>query len=157
VALRHRLRHEAGFDDHLGIRDERRRLGVGLRTEAEHGRRAPEPFGEIGKRRDADPATHEQRPLNVEPKSVSEGPEHVEALAPNDAGERLRPRSDRVDEKAELGAGRKREAHRPRQEAPGRREHEELARDTGLEPSSPEAEEPVRTDVLDPDDVKQFS
>ncbi len=157
MARGNRLGHEARLDDHLGVRDERRRLGVSLRTEAEHGRRPSEPFGEIGKRRDADPAAHEQRPFHVEAKSVSERPEHVEALAADDAGQRLRPRSDRVDEEAELGAGREREAHRPGQQAPGRGEHEELTRDAGLEASPLDAEEPVGADVLDPDDVKQFS
>jgi hypothetical protein len=63
----------------------------------------------------------------------------------------------RVDEEAELGPRREAEAHRPRQKAARRREHEELTRNPGFEPAALEAEKPVRADLLDSDDVKQFS
>ena len=66
------------------------------------------------------------------------------------------PGPDRLDEERELARRRLAEAHRPREEQPGRLEHEELAGKPGLEPAPLEPEQRVRPDLLRPSDGEKL-
>ena len=90
------------------------------RPEAEHRRRPAEPFGEIGKRRDADAPADEEWALDVEAIPVPERSEHVDPLPTDEFDEGARSVADRVDKKGELPASRETEAHRAGKEPPGR-------------------------------------
>ena len=76
------LGDEDGINHHLGAGQKRGRLGVLRVSETEDDRRrSSELLGEIRQRRDADPAADEQRPLDAEPITVPERPEHAGAAA----------------------------------------------------------------------------
>ena len=133
MAGRHHLGHVRRLDHDLGVRHELARLGVPRAAEAEHRRRIPKPLGEVRQRGDPDPAADEQRPLDVEPEAVAEWAEDRDPVSGLERAERARAGPDRVDQEAELVAGREREAHRPRQQPARRSEHEELSRAAGLD------------------------
>src|SRR6266545_1621942 len=117
------------------------------RPEAEHRRRPAEPFGEIGKRRDADAPSDEEWALDFEAIPVPERPEHVDRLPTDELHEGARSGADRVDEKGELPASREAEAHRPGKEPPGR---------AGFQTAPPEANEAVGPDPVDSRDGEGF-
>ena len=66
---------------------------------------------------------------HVEPVAVAERAEDVDALAGVELRERDGAGADRIDQKRQLAAGRETQRERPRQQAAGRLEHEELAGD----------------------------
>ena len=68
---------------------------MGLAAEAEDGRRGAEHLGEVGKRRDADAAADEQRPVDVEIEAVAERAEDGELVAWLERAERARAGPDR--------------------------------------------------------------
>jgi hypothetical protein len=114
------LRDEHGIDDDLGAGQECRSLSVLRAAEAEDdGRRPTELLGEIRERRDPDPASNQERTLDVEPVPVPERAGRREA-----------------------------ERERPRQQPPRRLEHEELPRRAGLEVAALEPQQRVRPDAL---------
>src|SRR5262249_29924871 len=85
---------------------------------------------------------------DVEPIAVPERPERADLVAGAEPAERLRPGTDRVDEEGKLAGRREAERERPRQQASGSLEHEELPRHTGLEVAALEPKEGVRPDLL---------
>ena len=107
-----------------------------------------ERVGEVRERRDADPAAHQQRPLDVEPVAVAQRAEDRQPFTGLQRAERPRPGADRIDQKGELARRCEAEAHRPRQRSPGRLEHEELARDSRLETVAGYAQQRVGPDLL---------
>ena len=135
-----------GLEHDRRVRDERRRLGVRRRAEAEQRRRLAEPLGEVRQRRDPDPAADEQRALDVE----------VEAVAERARGRRSRRRVASAQSASCPGrSGSTRNASSPggaRQSESGaaaaarRLEHEELAGDARLEPAALEPQQRVRPD-----------
>ena len=141
------LGDEHRLDDDLGVRDERRRLGVHVAAEAEHRRRAAERLREVRQRRDADAAADEQRPRRRRGGSRCRAGRRRAISSPRlERAERPRARADRVDQERELAGRREAEAHRPRQQAAGRLEHEELARHARVEPAALDAQQRVRAD-----------
>src|SRR6266550_7755012 len=101
----------------------------------------------------SDLAADEQRSAHVETEPVAEWAEDSERVAGCELGERTCARADRVDQKRELARSRDAEAHRARQHAAGRLEHEELSRDAWIERAARDAQQRVRTDRLDRDDA----
>src|SRR6266516_6956063 len=121
---------------------------LGTAETKDEGRVAAELLGEIRQRRDPDPAADEERALDVEPVAVPQRPEDADLVAGPEATERLRSRPDRVDEESQLAGRREAERKRPRQQAPGSFEHEELPRHAGLEVAALEPQQRVRPDPL---------
>jgi hypothetical protein len=113
----------------------------------ERGRRS-ERLGEVGERRNPDTAPDEKRSFDGEVEAVPERTEHVDRLARLERGEGSGSRPDRIDEKGQLARRRETQAHRARQHPPRSFEHEELARDSRLEPSALESQKRVRPDLL---------
>ena len=114
----------------LGVRHERGRLGVPLAS-GSRGPPAAPPSRCEGTGSGAipiPPPTSSGRSTS-RPEAVAERAEDVDRVAGLERGERARPGPDRVDQERELARRREAEAHRPRQQPPGRLEHEELARD----------------------------
>ena len=117
--------------------------------EAEHGRRGAERLRQIRERCDADAAADEQRPLDAEVEAVAERP-RTELVAGLELAERARAGADRVDQEGELAGRRQAEAHRPRQHAAGRLEHEELPGRAAGSSSPLDAQQRVEPDRLEP-------
>ncbi len=120
-------------------------------------RRRAELLGEVRERRHADPASDEEWLLDVQPIAVSERPEDVDRLAGLDRCERPRSGPDRLQQEGQLAGRCLAEAHRPRQDATRRLEHEELSGDARIEPSALETKQRVGPNGLVGDDVKRFS
>ena len=94
-----------GSSDDLGVRHERGRLRVMRRPEAEQRRRPAEPLGEVGQRRDADPAADEERPGDGEVEAVAEGAGHPDRVTRPSAQSRAsRGRSGRRGTRARPAA-----------------------------------------------------
>src|SRR5207245_9279935 len=70
-----------------------------------------------------------------------------------EVGERLCPRTDRVEEERELAARCETERHRARQHPPRCLQHEELSGDPWIEGSPRHPNERIRADRLDGDDA----
>ena len=130
------------------IGEQRCGLGMPLAAEAEDRRRAAELLGQVRKRCDPDPAADEQRPRDVEVEAVAERAEHVELVPGLERAERARAGPDRIDQEGQLAGLREADAHRPRQHAARRLEHEELARDACVEAALLEPKQCVRPDLL---------
>ena len=71
---RERVGDKRRVEDDRRVRDERRCLGVCVRAEAEDRGRRAEALREVRKRRDADAAADEERPLDVEVEARPSGP-----------------------------------------------------------------------------------
>jgi hypothetical protein len=82
--------------------------------EPEQRRRSVERLREVGERRDADTAAHEQRSRDVEPETVSERAEDGELVARVQLAQFSRPGADRVDQERQLTLRREAERHRAR-------------------------------------------
>ena len=106
MSFRDQLRDEPRLDAHLSVRDEPRGLRVPVAAEAEHRRRMAQLLRQVRERRDADPAAHEERALDVHPEAVAERPEDRQRVAALERRERARARADRVDQEPELVRGR---------------------------------------------------
>ena len=150
------LGDEPRLDDHLSAREQASRLRVPIAAKPEDRRRSAEHVREVGHRRDADAARHEQRPLDGEIESVPERAENVDRLPPLERTECACARADRIEEECELAVRRLTQAHRARQNPPGSLQHEELTGDPGVERAAIEPDEHVRTDRLRPDDGQQL-
>jgi hypothetical protein len=127
---------------------------VPLRPEPEERGGAAERCAQIRHRRDSDPAGDQERPRDVEVEAVPERAEHRDHIASSQRTQGARAGPDGVDQEPELALRREAQAHRPREHAPGRLEHEELARRPRLEPASLDAEERVRPNARDTRDPK---
>src|SRR5581483_2136789 len=84
---------------------------------------------------------------------VPEWPERVQGVTALELGDRTPSGADGIDEARELGACRGTDAHRARQHATRRIEHEELSRRSTVERTARDAHERVRSDPLDGDDA----
>ena len=151
-----RLGHEHGVDHDLCAREQSRSLGVMRAPEAEHGRRLTERLGQVRERRDADASAYEERPRDVDVEAVAQRSEHMDRLSRPEGAKRLCSSAEGFDEERELPRRREAEAHRARQEPPGRLEHEELPRPPRIDVSSLDPQERVRPDALAACDVKQL-
>ncbi len=155
--VREQLRHEARLHDDLGARQQACRLGVRVAAKPGDCRWRSERLGQVGHRGEPDPTRDEEGLGDVEVEAVSERAEDVDRLAGREGTERAGSRADRVDEERELTRRRLAEAHRARQQAPGRLEHEELTGDAGLERSPLETDQRIRADRLVLDDREQLA
>src|SRR5947207_5690080 len=122
-------------------------------SESEERRRPVQRLRQVRKRCYADPAADEERSLDVEAVAVSEGTEDRNPVAGLEGAKSPRSRPDRVDQEGELAGWRETEAHRPRQEAAGCLEHEELAGSARLEAAAVHTQERVRADLLGAGDL----
>src|SRR5581483_12297559 len=104
----------------LRFRQERRRLRMAVAPEAEDDGGPADPLREVRERRHPDPAADEERALDVEAEAVPEGTEHMDAIAPRERAERLRPRADGFHEERKLARGRQAQRERARKQ-PARR------------------------------------
>ena len=100
--VRKRLGDERRVEHDLGVRDERRRLGMVCRPEAEQRGRPAECLGEIREGSDADAAADEERPPHREVEAVAERPGHPDRVRAGERGDRACPAPDRIDEEREL-------------------------------------------------------
>ena len=126
-------------------------------AEAEERGRGAELLREVWERRDADPAADEKRALDLEPVAVPERPVDVELIARLHRSQRARSRSNCFEQERQLTGRRLAEAHRSRKRAPWGLEHEELARDAGIQAASLDLHERVRANRLVGDDSKPFA
>src|SRR4029077_16119624 len=84
-------------------------------------------------------------------------PEHRDPLARPERAERACAGADRVGRERKLALGGGAERHRPRQQTPGRLEHEELSRRAGLDPTPLEPKQRVRAYGLGADDPEPLT
>ncbi len=127
------------------------------RAEAEDRGHGAEHLGDVGKRRHADATADDQRARHREVEAVPERAENVQAIAGAEPAERARAGTDRVDQEAQLARAGEAERHRPRQDVPGRVEHEELAGHAGVDRAGLDAQERVRPDRLGAGDAQLLS
>jgi len=154
-ALQLAVGDENRVDDDLGARQEDGGFGVRVGAEPEHGgRRAAKGLGEVRKRREADAATDEERPLDIEPVAVAKRAEDVDLVSRLERAERLGAWTDGIQQKCELAGRRETERERPGQQAPRRLEHEELPRRARIERASLEPQERVEANRLAARDAK---
>ena len=123
----------AGIERDLGAREERSRLGVVGRAKAEDRRNVSEHLGDVGKGRDPDAATDDQRVPDIEVEAVPERAKDVEPVAGMQGAQGAGSRADGVDQKAQLAVLDAAERHRARQDVTRRVKHEELPGTPGLD------------------------
>ena len=133
--VRQQLGDEGRLEHDLGVRHERRRLGVMRRCESRGSQAdAPSTCERYGSGATPMPpptssgrSTSRSKPLPSGPSTCSSSP------GPSAQSARV-PGPDRVDQERELARRREAERHRARQHAARRLEHEELPRHAGLDP-----------------------